>query len=76
MEYIHKYQINKGLEEMNMSSSYLIKVYVVLLLILLLLLLFILLGVNAFTTGGVFNSIITGILPLVAGIGVSKAGGR
>jgi len=73
IKYIHDYKTQIGLEKMNLTSGHLIRVYLLLLGILILLLIFILVGVTSFTTGGVFNAIITSILPFVAGVGVSNA---
>ena len=73
LKYIEDYKTKIGLEKLNMTSGHLVKVYLLLVMILIMLLIFLLVGVTSFTTGGMFNAIITSILPFFAGIGVSKA---
>ena len=60
---------------MGLSSSKLVLVMTVLIIILILLLAFILLGLNAFTPGGIFNSVINSLIPVIAGTGVGRSGG-
>ena len=45
---------------------------VFLILVLVMLLAFILLGMNALTNGGIFNSVINSIIPMLTGFGVNR----
>lgn len=57
---------------MGLSTTHLALILGVLLVILMLLLVFIFLGVQAFSMGGTFGSLVNGVLPISAGLIVGK----
>jgi hypothetical protein len=75
LEYVQEKDTSIGLNLIGLSNSQLIIILCALVFILVMLLAFILLGMNAFTPGGVFNSIINSMMPMLAGTGVGRGGG-
>ena len=72
MKYIEEKSSLSALEILGLSTTQLILIFIVLLLVLVLLFVFIFLGIQAFSIGGTFGSIINSLLPITAGLTVGK----
>jgi len=70
--YLQEKNILKGLELLGVTPEMLFTAFVQLLILLLLVFVFIFVGIQAFTVGGVFGSIVTSAFPALGGYGVSN----
>ncbi len=72
MTYIEEKSSLSALEILGISTTQLVVLFTVLVLILLLIFVFIFLGIQAFSIGGTFGSIINSLLPIGAAFTVGK----
>ena len=72
IKYVQFKRVFEGLNMLGLSQNQLIFLFVSLIIILVLLFAFIFLGINAFSLGGTFGSIINSMIPCIAGAGVAQ----
>ena len=72
--YIEEKDVEIGMDLIGLSKVQVIITLVFLVAVLVALLVFILLGMHAFTPGGIFNSLINSLIPICAGVGVGRRG--
>jgi hypothetical protein len=72
IKYVQNGRISQGMSKLGIATTQLTNLFLLLALILILLFIFIFFGINAFSVGGTFSSVINGALPVGAGVGVSQ----
>jgi hypothetical protein len=72
LDYVQDKSTGDGLNLLDISTSQLIILFSIIAIVLIMLICFILLGINAFTAGGIFNSIINSMMPMLGGVGMSR----
>ena len=72
IKYVQNGRISQGMTKLGIATGQLTLMFIGMAIFLILLFIFIFFGINAFSVGGTFSSVINGALPVGAGLGVSQ----